>query len=187
MPVAEAPHKTKRGSRKMQYLQERFRVAHPEAGVRIDPDDIASWAIREKLWQPKPTTHEQQLARLIRRSLRETYITDPQGREVRANLPIMEDKRTSEGWTRKTAWYPLFSATAEVARTSFALRRRAAFRDCQQLHFDFLSWNENNASGDSLEPMDYNFNADLADAAMSTTYSDEPMEDPFAEEDDDDE
>jgi hypothetical protein len=187
MAVAEVPQKLKRGSRKMQFLQDSFRAAHPEAGIRIDPDDIADWAIKEKLWHPIPATQQQQLARLIRRSLRDTYITDPQGREVRANLPIMEDKLTSEGLKRKTTWYPIFEAPADVARTSFALRRRAAFRDCLQLHFDFLSWNENNASGHELDGMDYDFNADIEDVSMPTTYSDELLEDPFADDDDNEE
>ena len=66
---------------------------------------------------------------------------------------------------------------SKVARASFSLRRRAALADVVQISFDFMSWNENNVFGEQLDPMDYNFNKDLAELAESTEYIDEPNPD----------
>ena len=52
-----------------------------------------------------------------------------------------------------------------------------------QLQFDFMSWSENNVYGDQLDPMDYNFNKDLAEMSESTEY----LDDPLKEDEEDDE
>lgn len=174
----------KRGSKKMQYLIDAYKNAHPNEGPDVSPHLIAEWAIIEGLYKPLPIDPQEQLRRLLSRSLRETYMRDPQGREVRANLPIIEEVMTNDGIKRRSRWYPLFQAPANVARSSFALRRRAAFADIQQLHFDFMSYNENNKSGEVLDEMDYNFNADLLDTAQPTEYPEGPD---FDDEDEDDE
>ena len=147
------------------------------------PHLVAEWAVKEGLWRPIPLTPKEQLRRLLSRCLRETYLIDPQGREVRANLPLMEEVVTSEGLKRFSRWYPIFDAPSKVARASFSLRRRAALADVMQLQFDFMSWNENNVLREELDPMDYNFNKDLAELAESPEYRDEPI----LEDDEDDE
>jgi len=46
-----------------------------------------------------------------------------------------------------------------------------------------MSWTENNIHQDKLDPMDYNFNKDLAELSESTEYVDNPL----GEEEDDNE
>jgi hypothetical protein len=93
---------------------------------------------------------------------------------------------TPQGFKRRPRWYPLFDAPANVAKASFALRRRAALADSAQTAFDFMSWNENNIYGDKLEPLDWDFTPDIEELMQPTSYSDEPLENPLAEDDDDD-
>src|SRR5258708_2965482 len=173
----------RRGSRRMQYLIDQYKKAHPKEGPDVSPHLVADWAVDRGLWKPLPVSPREALRRLLARSLRETYVVDPQGREVRANLPIIEEVMTPDGPTRRSRYFPIFEAPARVARASFALRRRAALADVHQLHFDFLSYNENNELGETLEPLDFNFNADIAEMAEPTTYSEDSDPDEEDEED----
>ena len=185
--MATVPMRTaKRGSRKMQFLIDKYKQTHPGEGPDLSPDRIAQWAIEKGLWRPVPLTPREQLRRLITRCFRETYLIDPQGREVRANLPIMEEVMTEDGPKQRSRWFPIFTAPAQVARGSFQLRRKAALADVVQLQLDFTSWTENNIHGDELDAMDYNFNKDLAELAESTEYVDNPLRED-GEDDDDDE
>jgi|SRR5579862_1693792 len=174
----------RRGSKKMQYLIDQYQKAHPKEGPDVSPHLVADWAVDKGLWKPLPVSPREALRRLLARTLRETYVVDPQGREVRANLPIIEEIMTPEGPKRRSRYFPIFDAPARVARASFALRRRAALADVSQLHFDFLSYNENNYLGEHLDPLDFNFNADLEEMAQPTQYED-PEDDEDKENEDD--
>jgi len=160
----------RRGSLKMQYLINQYGAAHPDEGPDVRPDLVADWAVDQGLWKPLPVNPKEALRRLLARSLRETYLIDPQGREVRANLPLIEEIVTPSGVKRLSRYFPIFQTPPRVARGSFALRRRAALYDVQQLHFDFLSYNENNIFGEVVEPLDFNFNEDLKEMAEPTSY-----------------
>ena len=181
--MAEQLMRLRRGSRKMQYLIEQYKAAHSDEGSDVRPHLVANWAVDEGIWQPTPTGPKEQLRRLLSRSLRETYLLDPQGREVRASLPILEEVMTPDGPRLLSRWYPIFDAPATVARASFSLRRRRALADVSQLQFDFMSWNDNNRAGESLDRMDFNFNADLSEMAEPTTYPEGPDVDEDEEED----
>jgi hypothetical protein len=183
--MAEQTLRLRRGSRKMQYLVDQYRLAHPKGGPDVRPDLVADWAVDKGLWKPLPISPREALRRLIARSLRETYIVDRQGREVRANLPIIEEVKTPDGPKRLSRYYPIFDAPARVARASFALRRRAALADVAQLHFDFLSYNENNHLGERIDALDYNFNTDIEEMSHPTEYESDPDEDEEEEDDED--
>ena len=172
--MAETTIRLKRGSRKMQYLIDQYLAAHPSEGPDVSPYMVSDWAVDEGLYKPLPVDPKEQLRRLLSRSLRETFMRDPQGREVRANLPIIEEVPTNEGVKRRSRWFPLFQAPAKVARTSFSLRRRSALSDVVQLALDLNSYNDNNELGEEVDPLDYNFNKDLAEMAESTTYPEGP-------------
>jgi hypothetical protein len=184
--MAEELMKLKRGSRKMQYVIEQYKATHPDEGNDISPYLVSEWAVDNHIWKPAPVSPKEQLRRLLSRSLRETYLLDPQGREVRANLPIVEEIMTADGPQRRSRWYPIFDAPAQVARASFSLRRRLALADVAQLKFDFMSWNDNNRVGESLEPLDFDFNKDLSEMEQPTTYPEGPEFDEEDEDEDDD-
>jgi hypothetical protein len=177
----------RRGSKKMQYLVEKYRVAHPDEGPSVRSDLVAEWALEEGLWRPIPTSLKTQLSRLISRSMRETYMFDPQHREVRANLPITEEVMTSEGVKRTSRWYPLFDAPPDVAKNSFQFRRKISLSGVVQLHLDFLSYNENNPFDATLDPLEYNFTKDIEELEQPTTYMDEAEAMGEVDEEDDDE
>jgi hypothetical protein len=67
-------------------------------------------------------------------------------------------------------FYPIFKAPPEVVRQALALDRRQALATAQQMKLDFDSYNDNNEYGVKLEPLDLDFNKDLAEMSLSSTY-----------------
>lgn len=182
--MAQVLLRPKRGSKRMNYIIECYKNAHPNEGPDVSPDLVADWAMtRPGLYRPIPITPRDQLKRLLARSLRETYMTDPQGREVRANHPVFEEVMTTEGPKRLARYYPLFQSPAEIARVFFSYKRRAALHDVMQLDLDFESWADNNVFHETLERPDYNFNIDMEELKQPIEYI-EDAED--SEEDDED-
>ena len=60
---------------------------------RATAREIAAWAIDQSLWQPSPQLVLNKAAEDVARALREDYVTDPQGRTVRAKhaVRVVED------------------------------------------------------------------------------------------------
>jgi len=73
--------KAHRAQREMLYLVEEYKRVH---GVEeIDLASIAHWAHSEGKWTRPPVDPEAILRRELARAMRNDYIKDPQGREVR--------------------------------------------------------------------------------------------------------
>jgi hypothetical protein len=75
----------------MLYLFEQYKTAHPGEGDEIKPHLVAPWAIMQGLWKRPPMEAEEVLRRLLSRALRNEYIVDPQGREVRKHHPVISE------------------------------------------------------------------------------------------------
>lgn len=175
------------GSRKMLYLVEQYTKAHPKASSPIDPDVVATWAIKTGLYKPQPVDPQQLLRRQIKSALRDDYIEDPQGRTVRANQPEMIEVKTPEGIRWRSRWYKTFEMPPEKMRAAGQLRRRGAFNDVLQIHIDFESYNANNIFKASVDQLDFNFNKDIKEASMPTEYPEGPtLEDEDEEDEEDD-
>jgi len=168
-PTARQRH----GNQKILYLVDQYQKTHPEEGDAINPHLIAPWAIKYGLWFQEPLTPEEMLRRSIRRSLRDDYTNDPQGREVRKYHAVIEEVSTPDGVRRLSTWREIFEAPPEHMRVSLALRRKSALNDVVQLQLDFESYNQNNKHSATLPDMDYNFNTDLKEGSMPTDYPDE--------------
>ena len=173
--------RSQRASRKMVFLLDKYKQAFPNEPLPIDPRRVALWAYDQGLWRPLETDPREVLRRKLCRALRYQYITDPQGREVRANYSTVEEDMTPEGPKRQSKWYPIFKAPPEVARQALALDRRQALATVQQMVLDFDSYNDNNEFGAVLEPLDLAFDKDIAEMNLPAEY------DPDFDEDDEDE
>jgi hypothetical protein len=185
--MAQVALRPKRGSKKMNYIIDCYKQAHPDEGPDVSPDLVADWAMMQPdLWRPVQISPRDQLKRLVARSLRETYMTDPQGREVRANHPVFTDVMTTDGPRRMARYYPLFQSPAAIARIFFSYKRKAALHDVMQLDLDFESWSDNNVFRDSLDRPDYNFNTDMEELKQPTVYLESLENDDDAEDDEDD-
>lgn len=164
----------RKGNRRMLYLCEQYKSAHPDETGPVDPDAVSAWAIAKGIYRPEPFDPQKQLRRSIRRALRNDYFEDPQGREVHTYHPEMIQEHTAEGPIWKSRWHRIFEMPPELMRASGQLRRRGAFRDVRQISIDFDSYNDNNVFKTTVEKPDFNFNKDLEEMMMPTEYPDEP-------------
>jgi hypothetical protein len=101
--------------------------------------DMAHWAIGKKLWDISPARLVRQCADQLAQAMRQEFITDPQGRRVRAKhvAPYHEQGRLSFKWD------DMRTATHTHMEVSFAHRREEIVGDCRQLKVDIDSYNEN--------------------------------------------
>lgn len=119
---------------------------------------IAAWAIREGLWQPQPSALIDRCADELARAMREDYITDPQGRRVRAKHAA----RIEDGEGQLTLWADIRTASREHMAIAFQQRRQQIVGDCWQLKQDVDSYNENMRPVAPLQTI-FDFTDDLAE------------------------
>lgn len=119
---------------------------------------IAGWAIRKELWKPQPSAIIDRCADELARAMREDYITDPQGRRVRAKHAA----RLAEQGKQKTLWDDIRTAPREYMQVAFQQRRQQVVGDCWQLKMDVDSFNENKSPHHPIQ-MIFDFTDDLAE------------------------
>jgi hypothetical protein len=130
--------------------------------------EIAEWAIRTKHWAPHPSTIVSQCADQIARALREEYITDPQGRRIRAKHVA----RVPRGGEQMSMWDDIRHAPPNFMATALQQRRQQILGDCQQLKADADSYNDNWNSGAPVQLV-FDFTADLEELeSVESLYAD---------------
>jgi hypothetical protein len=117
---------------------------------------IATWAIKNHLWQAQKATVIDLCAEQLARAMRDEYIHDPQGRVVRA-------KHAARVAGEQTVlWADIRTASREHMVIAFQQRRQQVVGDCRQLKADVDSYNENNNTGKPIQ-MVFDFRDDLAE------------------------
>jgi hypothetical protein len=169
--------KTMKKKAQMEYVLSQYRLAHPNTDPAIEPHLVAPWAIKKGIIIPRVVTQEDVLRRDLSTHLKSEHVTDPQDRRVRKNHSIPVEVQTQDGVKRRSKWYSIFEAPAPHMHLSLALRRSMALSDCQQLELDLRSYNDNNIHSAVLPNLDYNFNLDIEEANLPTTYPAAPPED----------
>ena len=101
---------------------------------------IAAWAINQKLWEPQRMLLITKCAEDLGRALREEYITDPQGRRVRAKHAARMDRDKGE---QGVLWDDIRTASHEHLKVAFQQRRQGIVGDCHRLRVDVDSYNDN--------------------------------------------
>jgi len=147
----------------MRYAEQLQRIArdYREAGETwpATARQIAAWALRTRRWAPQPSTLIDRCARELADALRAEYVTDPQGRRVRAmHAATIPDARGEQ----QTLWADIRTASREHMEVAFQQRRRQVVADCHQLKVDLDSYNEN-ARPSSQLVLIFDFRDDLAE------------------------
>jgi len=120
---------------------------------------IAAWALQEGLWRPKESDLVAQCADQLSRALRDEYITDPQGRSVRAKHVATVRKNGQQ----LALWGDIRSADPQHMTIALQQRREQIVGDCVQLSKDVDSYNENwNRSGTPINLV-LDFSDDVAE------------------------
>lgn len=130
--------------------------------------DMARWAINERLWDISPSRMTRQCADQLAQAMRQEFITDAQGRRVRAKhvAPYEDHGRMSFKWD------DMRTATHTHMEISFAHRRQEIVGDCRQLKVDIDSYNEN-CRPETERPIQgvFDFTDDLAELELQTETS----------------
>ncbi len=138
-------------------LQRMVREYTAETGKsEVTTHEVAEWAIRKGLWKPHKSDLVDQFAKQIARAMREEYITDPQGRTIRAKHAA----RVERGGDQLTLWADIRKAPSKHMKIAFQQRRHQIVGDCRQLKVDVDSYNENWSEGTSIQ-MSFDFTRDL--------------------------
>lgn len=141
-------------SQQMQRLVEDYREAGEVWPTTMRT--VAAWAVRQGRWQPQPSAIIGQCAEHLSRALREEYLTDPQGRRVRAKhpAPIYQDGK------QMILWDDIQTASRSHMQAAFQTRRRQIVGDCHQLKTDVDSYNQNHNTERPIQ-MVFDFTQDL--------------------------
>lgn len=118
--------------------------------------DIASWAIQGGYWKPSRADQIKQCADQLSRALREEYITDPQGRKVRAKH-VVKELRNGE---LVGLWDDIRTAARPHMAIAFQQRRQQIVGDCRQLKTDVDSYNDNRNEGAPIQVV-FDFTYDI--------------------------
>jgi hypothetical protein len=104
--------------------------------------EVAEWAIQKGLWKPQAVEIKMQLAEQLSQAMREEYITDPQGRRVRAKhaAHIQVEGEQMVFWADIRDKRPETRHHMEIA---FQNRRQLIVNDSRQLKKDVDSYNDN--------------------------------------------
>jgi hypothetical protein len=98
---------------------------------------IAEWAIQNKAWIPPRGSLVNLCADQLSRAMSEEYITDAQGRRVRAKHVV----RTQQGGKQLYLWDDIRTADHVHMEVAFQQRRNQIVADCLQLKNDVDSYN----------------------------------------------
>ena len=118
--------------------------------------EIAAWAIRNSLWAPHRSDLIGQCAEQLSRAMREEYITDPQGRAVRAKHAA----RRNQGGEQMVLWADIRNAPPDHMGVALQQRRQQIVGDCHQLKQDVDSYNQNYNYSDPIQ-LSLDFTNDL--------------------------
>ncbi|MDQ3701021.1 MAG: hypothetical protein M3442_08900, partial [Chloroflexota bacterium] len=113
---------------------------------------------RMKRWQPQPGKVIGQLAEQLARAMREEYIVDAHGREVRTKHAA----RTERDGVQGVFWADIRSAPRAYMEIAFQQRRQQIVGDCRQLKVDAHYFNENHNPGLRIQLV-FDFREDLAE------------------------
>ena len=119
--------------------------------------ELATWALRNKLWAPQKSEVLNIFAEQLARAMREEYILDPQGRKVRA--------KHAARIKQAVLWDDIRTASREHMQIAFQQRRQQIVGDCHQLKLDLDSYNENE-NDDLPIQMVFDFTIDLIELEM---------------------
>lgn len=129
----------------------------------INTTELANWMMREKRWRPKRTDAIKAIKKELQVALREWYLTDPQGRQVRKKHPQRITRELKDGSHEQLVlWRDIREATRPQMQAAFQQRRFGVVMDCHRLKIDVDSYNENWNDSINIQ-MEFDFTDDMHD------------------------
>ena len=121
--------------------------------------DIARWAIANDRWQPQPAALVALCADELAGAMREEFITDKQGRRVRAKHVA---KVTGPDGEQTYLWDDMRTMSRDHMHVSAQTERQQIANWCYRLKVDVDSFNDNYNKGKAIQ-IGFNFEPDMAE------------------------
>jgi hypothetical protein len=123
-------------TKELQRLVEEYR----KAGQRwpATKDEIADWAVEKKRYALTAPVLKRLVAEELAQAMSEEYITDAQGRRVRAKHPA----RVRRNGKQLVLWDDIRTAKRPHMVMAFQMRRRRIASECKQVKIDVDSYND---------------------------------------------
>ncbi len=107
-------------------------------GEELTIRDCFDWAIKNKLWSPRPQDVAKIFGNEMSDALRQEIRIDDSGRQYRAKHCVKEER----GGIQLTFWGDIDKATKQFMAKSFQQRRKGIVNDSYQLKQDVDHFNE---------------------------------------------
>lgn len=128
-------------------MQDIFKKYQAEVSAApVDLKEVGAWAIKNKLWAPRPIEMHAQFAKEMAEALAEEYRTDRKGRRYRSKLAVVTNKDGRQG----SLWGDIDTAPRSHVEKSVAQRRRQIVGDCYQLRVDVDHYNDAHPTEEQL-------------------------------------
>ena len=133
--------------------------------VSADPVDlrtVSEWAIKNKLWFPRPIDVSQSLANDLAQALREEKRKDKAGREYRAHIPV---RRKKNGKTL-FEWADIDVAERSHVEKNVQQERRSIVQDCFALAMKIDHYNSVHPTEEPLQTI-FDFEEDIEELKIA--------------------
>jgi hypothetical protein len=147
-------------SKQLQNIANTYLEKHGDVGATTT--EMAQWAIANGYWEAQPNALVRQCADELSRAMREEYITDPQGRSVRAKHVA----RKEQAGEQHAFWADMRFASRSHMEMAFQQRRQGIVGDCKQLKTDVDSYNDNFNPSEAIQ-MIFDFTYDIEEAELA--------------------
>lgn len=128
-----------------EFLAHHIRVYRQEHPGPLRMEDVAEWIIRNKDWDPPRPNPKRILTRDLKRSAREHRMSDPQGRTVRVmHAAKIERVDLNGNLVFDVVWDHLYEMSLDHGIMAFMQRHENIGKQCNSLHRDTQSFNDNN-------------------------------------------
>jgi hypothetical protein len=106
----------------------------------VSLDDVAAWAIENRLYFPAPRDVVKLCREALAESLRQEKRIDEKGRKYRAKHSV----RTNAGGVQLSLWADIDTAPRSFMEKSFSQRRKSIVDDCFRMKQDVDHFNDEN-------------------------------------------
>lgn len=151
----------------LQHIFERYREeVSPEP---VDLRTVASWAIGNGLWAPRPVDLSTSLANDLAEALREKKRTDKDGREYRAFIPVRN--KAGDGLPL-FKWGDIDDAPRQHVEKHVQQERRSIVSDCYALRMKVDHYNAIHPEEEKLQLI-LDFTDDVVEAKIANGLEDD--------------
>lgn len=163
-----------RKSLKEQLLDFVYQFQMETGSEAIDIEEVAAWLVANGAYSRPPKSMIQRAKEDIARALKNARHQDPQGRIVRTMHPVPLQVKGEQPQI-DFIWVDSRTAEPIKMRAALSFKRQMILADVKRHKDDTDSYNDNNIHNAQISLFDYNFNNDLAEAAMPIEYDEDAL------------